>query len=74
MRGDGAMTPAQGCAESNRGLAVLPGARRYRCGGCRHERRVLGVAVAPDFCGVCQRPWTSVSETVGTTRSFGESP
>jgi hypothetical protein len=34
------MTPAQPRAESNRGLAALPGIRRYRCGGCRHERLI----------------------------------
>jgi hypothetical protein len=65
MRGDGAMTAQQIGAESSRGLAALPGTRRYRCGGCRHERVILGIATDPDCCGVCGRPWTSVSETTG---------
>jgi hypothetical protein len=43
---------------------ALPGQRVYRCDGCQHERHVLGAAVAPDCCGVCGRPWQSVSETV----------
>jgi integrase len=43
--------------------APLPGWRRYRCGACRYQREVFGVAVAPDFCAHCGAPW--VSATVG---------
>jgi ribosomal protein S27E len=44
---------------------VLPGWRRYRCGGCQYQREVFGTAVAPDCCSNCGRPWVSVSDTVG---------
>jgi hypothetical protein len=44
-------------AESSRKLAALPGSRRYRCGGCRHERLILGIATDPDCCGRCGSEW-----------------
>jgi hypothetical protein len=40
-------------AEPSRGLAALPGSRRYLCGGCRHERLILGIERDPDCGGRC---------------------
>jgi hypothetical protein len=62
------MSATKHIAETDLHGRALPGRRLYRCGGCQHERHVLGVAVSPDFCAHCGAPWVSVSETVSCQR------